>query len=106
VEGITLTKNRETIEDRIRNGVADLSLNQAAALMVMTSDVRKLFNFARDAEHLSVEASHRDQRPATPIGFAIGTRVWTTHNCDMLRSTVGSGGGFARMSKYAEDKCH
>jgi hypothetical protein len=30
-----------------------LSLNQAAALLMLTSDVRKLLNFARDCEHLS-----------------------------------------------------
>src|SRR5262245_40621328 len=42
-----IAKERETIEAQIRNGVADLTLNQAAALLVMTSDVRKLFAFAK-----------------------------------------------------------
>jgi hypothetical protein len=50
-----IAKNRETIEAEIRNGVADLTLNQAAALLVMTSEVRKLFNFVREMEHLSCE---------------------------------------------------
>jgi hypothetical protein len=46
-------KNRTAIEEQIRNGVADLSLNEAAALLMLTSDVRKVFNFAREMEHLS-----------------------------------------------------
>src|ERR1700730_11575687 len=50
---IRIAKSRATIEAQIRNGVADLSLNQAAALLMLTSDVRKLLNFARDCEHLS-----------------------------------------------------
>jgi Protein of unknown function (DUF3102) len=33
-------KHRATIEGQIRNGVADLSLNEAAALLMLTSDVR------------------------------------------------------------------
>jgi hypothetical protein len=49
-------KNRATIEIHIRNGVADLNLNQAAALLMLTSDVRKLFNFARDIDGLSGDA--------------------------------------------------
>src|SRR5262249_20628703 len=36
--------------------VADLTLNEAAGLLMLTSDVRKLINFARDCEHLSGEA--------------------------------------------------
>ena len=51
-----IAKNREAIGEQIRNGVADLTLNQAAALLVMTSDVRKLLNFAREMEHLSGDA--------------------------------------------------
>src|SRR5512145_2301019 len=35
-------KTRTTIEDRIRNGVADLSLNEAAAMLVLSSDVKQL----------------------------------------------------------------
>jgi hypothetical protein len=49
-------KNRAAIEEQIRNGVADLTLNEAAALLMLTSDVRKLLNFAKDVEHLSGEA--------------------------------------------------
>ena len=48
-----LAKNRTAIEEQIRNGVADLTLNEAAALLMLTSDVRKLLNFAKDFEHLS-----------------------------------------------------
>src|SRR5262249_5037345 len=48
-------KNREAIEAQIRNGVADLSLNEAAAMLMLSSDVRKLLAFARDCEGLSAE---------------------------------------------------
>src|ERR1700730_4774068 len=47
---IRIAKNRTTIEKQIRNGVADLSLNQAAALMVMSSDMRKLFAFIKQLD--------------------------------------------------------
>jgi hypothetical protein len=50
-----LAKNREAIEGQIRNGVADLSLNEAAALLMLSSDVRKVLQFARDCETLSPE---------------------------------------------------
>jgi hypothetical protein len=43
-------KHRATIEAKIRNGVADLTVNQAAALLVLTSDVDKLLSFARQLE--------------------------------------------------------
>ena len=36
-----------TIEAQMRNGVADLSLNEAAAMLMLSSDVRKLLSFAR-----------------------------------------------------------
>lgn len=49
-------KNREEIETPMRNGVADLSLNETAALLMMSSDVRKLLNFAKQADGLSGEA--------------------------------------------------
>jgi hypothetical protein len=45
-----IAKNRATIEMNIRNGVADLTLGQAAALMMMTADIKKLLDFARQAE--------------------------------------------------------
>jgi hypothetical protein len=51
-----VAKSRTEIEDQIRNGVADLSLNEAAALLMLSSDVRKLLNFAKQAEGLSGEA--------------------------------------------------
>jgi hypothetical protein len=49
-------KNRNEIERQMRNGVADLSLNEAAALLMLSSDVRKLMDFAKGAEGLSGEA--------------------------------------------------
>jgi hypothetical protein len=51
-----VAKSRTEIEDQMRNGVADLSLNGAAALLMLSSDVRKLLNFAKQAEGLSGEA--------------------------------------------------
>lgn len=50
-----LAKNRDAIEDQIRNGVADLSLNEAAALLMLSSDTRRLVAFVRDCENLHGE---------------------------------------------------
>jgi hypothetical protein len=50
-----LAKNRTAIEGQIRNGVADLSLNEAAALLMLSSDVRKVLDFARDCENLPAD---------------------------------------------------
>ena len=43
-------KNCATIEDEIRNAVADLSLNEAMALLALSSDVRKLLTFIKQAD--------------------------------------------------------
>ncbi len=51
-----VAKNRTEVEDQMRNGVADLTLNEVTALLMLYSDVRKLMNFARQAEGLSGEA--------------------------------------------------
>jgi hypothetical protein len=51
-----VAKSRTEVEDQMRNGVADLSLNEAAALLMLSSDVRKLLNFAKQTEGLSGEA--------------------------------------------------
>lgn len=48
-----VAKNRAEIESQMRNDVADLSLNEVAALLMLSSDVRKLMSFARTAEGLS-----------------------------------------------------
>src|SRR5260370_40328595 len=45
-----IAKNRETSESQIRNGVADLTLGQAAALMMMTADMKKVLDFAKQVE--------------------------------------------------------
>ncbi len=45
-----IAKNRETIESQIRNGVADLTLGQAAALMMMTADMKKVLDFVKQVE--------------------------------------------------------
>jgi hypothetical protein len=47
-----LAKNREAVEDQIRNGDADLSLNEATALLMLSSDVRKLFEMVKTMEGL------------------------------------------------------
>jgi hypothetical protein len=52
---IRLAKNRTTIEAQIRNGVADLTMNETAALLMMGSDVRRLLAFVKDCEGLSGE---------------------------------------------------
>jgi hypothetical protein len=44
-----VAKNRATIEAKAQR-VADLTLNQAAALLVLTSDIDKLFAFAKQVE--------------------------------------------------------
>jgi hypothetical protein len=51
-----VAKSRTEVEEQMRNGVADLSLNEAAALLMLSSDVRKLLNFAKQTEGLSGEA--------------------------------------------------
>jgi hypothetical protein len=48
-------KNREAIEDQIRNGVADLSLNEAAAMLMLSSDVRKLLALTKTMAGLEGE---------------------------------------------------
>ena len=50
-----LAKNRQAIEEQIRNSVADLTLNEAAALLMMSSDVCKLLTFAETAAGLDGE---------------------------------------------------
>ena len=48
-------RNREAIEANPQC-VADLSLNEAAAMLMLSSDVRKLLNFTKECEGLSGEA--------------------------------------------------
>jgi Protein of unknown function (DUF3102) len=50
-----VAKNRTEVENQMRSGVADLSLNEAVALLMLSSDVRKLLAFAKTAESLSRE---------------------------------------------------
>jgi hypothetical protein len=50
-----VAKNREEIEKQIRNGVADLSLNEAAALLMLSSDARKLMAFFQSSAGKSAE---------------------------------------------------
>jgi hypothetical protein len=51
-----VANNRAEIENQMRSGVADLSLNEVAALLMLSSDVRKLLNFAKQADGLSGDA--------------------------------------------------
>jgi hypothetical protein len=46
------SKNRAAIEEQIRNGIADLSLNEAAAVLMLSSDVRKLLEMVKTMEGL------------------------------------------------------
>jgi hypothetical protein len=48
-------KNRTAIEDQIRNSVADLSLNEAAALLMLSSDARKLLEMVKTMDGLQGE---------------------------------------------------
>jgi hypothetical protein len=48
-------KNRSAIEEQIRNDVADLTLNEAAAILMLSSDVRKLLAFAKRVESADPE---------------------------------------------------
>jgi hypothetical protein len=51
-----VAKNRVAIEEQAKSAtVADLTLNEAAAVLMLTSDMNKILNFARDCEHLSGE---------------------------------------------------
>jgi hypothetical protein len=58
-----LGKNREAIEEQIRNGVADLSLNEAAALLMLSSDVRKLLELVKTMERLHAHAFDQAEGP-------------------------------------------
>ena len=53
-----VAKNRAEIERTNAQSIADsdLTINEAAALLMLSSDVRKLMNFAKQAEGLSGEA--------------------------------------------------
>jgi hypothetical protein len=47
-----VAKNRADIEAQIRNDVADLSLSEAAAILALSSDVRRLFRFVKELDQL------------------------------------------------------
>jgi Protein of unknown function (DUF3102) len=48
-----IAKNRQAIEARNAQHVADLTLNQAAALLVMTSDMKRLLDFTAQLENVN-----------------------------------------------------
>ena len=50
-----VAKGRAEIEAQMRNGVADLTLNEATGLLALTSDVREFLKFAKKAEGLEGE---------------------------------------------------
>jgi hypothetical protein len=75
---IRIAKNRSTLEEHIRNGVADLSLNQAAALMVMSSDVRRLFRFVKELDGLD------DPEDIVKACIAANMPVIVDHNYDQF----------------------
>jgi hypothetical protein len=45
-----IARNREAIEAKFTDGVEDLTLNQAAGLMMLTASVKKAFEWARKVE--------------------------------------------------------
>ena len=47
-----VAKNRAEIEANISEGAADLTLSEAAAMLALSSDVRRLFRFVRSSERL------------------------------------------------------
>jgi hypothetical protein len=49
-----VAKNKAEIEAKAQR-IADLTLNEAAALLMLSSDVRKLMNFAKQTERLTGE---------------------------------------------------
>jgi hypothetical protein len=51
-----LAKNRTEIEASAKSAtLADLTLNEAAALLMLSSDIRKVLDFARDCENLPAD---------------------------------------------------
>jgi len=50
-----VAKNREEVEKQIRNGVADLSLNEAAAMLMLSSETQKLLEFVQSCNGLTAE---------------------------------------------------
>jgi hypothetical protein len=49
---IRVAKNRVEVEAKIRNDVADLTLSEAAAVLALSSDVRRLLRFIKEIEEL------------------------------------------------------
>jgi hypothetical protein len=45
-----IARNREAIEAKLADGVEDLTLNQAAGLMMLTADVKKALEWARKVQ--------------------------------------------------------
>jgi hypothetical protein len=72
-------KNRTAIETQIRNGVADLSLNEAAAILMLSSDVQKLFAFAKRLEDAGPEdiISICAEEGIATIRNPFGAREWS-----------------------------
>jgi hypothetical protein len=66
-----LAKNRKEIEEQIRNDVADLTMAEAAALLMLSSDARRLIRFAQNMGGLDPEEfvqAALDQRVAL-VGY-------------------------------------
>jgi hypothetical protein len=72
-----VAKNRVEIENQIRNDDCgfDLTLNEAAALLMLSSDVRKVLDFAKQAEGLSGEAL---------VDFCIANNVGVIYRVEYL----------------------
>jgi hypothetical protein len=75
-----VAKNRTAIEERIRNGVADLSLNEAAAMLMLSSNIRKLFAFAQRSEDADPEELIKiclEEGVAVIQGNPFGAKEWS-----------------------------
>jgi hypothetical protein len=108
---IRTAKHRATIEAKIRNGVADLTLNQAAALLVLTSNIDKLLTFAKQLENAvdaddfvscaSKMTSVLLSTPATialPIATTPASAIGTCSSCSSCANGHGTSTALPRMS--------
>lgn len=69
-------KNREAVELQMRNAIADLTLNEAAALLFLTSDLKKLLAFTKQIS----ETTNPEQVVALCIENGIGVIHDTSYN--------------------------
>jgi hypothetical protein len=66
-------KGREEIEKQMRNGIADLTLTEAAAMLALSSDIQKLIKFFQDpkTQHLAQLDAEGYIKAAAEQGIAV-----------------------------------